>query len=312
MARWRKWLFPMMILWLGVTPISMAAYHVALVDRFYPGDGFFATGEEREQHGWLHGMIDLDRDRIREPLYHGDLVSRVLAHPDIEITPFPLPEGVLPLMGILTNLNQIHEQIQAGRPFDAVLLPWESSTLIMAFDPPLRRHLAEDYIRLLEQWGENNPTWALTYQIIRRLETITASGVAVFTIAGNGGSRMINTYSFARGVTAVGNDNPELDHFIADNLFVDLHARAYYALNRVDDAAGRPVGYDLNEDQCPDILLAQLSGGSRTAATLPSHYWKNLVGSSFAAPAALRQYLLGPDPSPACDYPLISHLDGLD
>ena len=48
------------------------------------------------------------------------------------------------------------------------------------------------------------------------------------------------------------------------------------------------MGYDINGDQCVDISKDRLSG---QGDDYPETYWRLLIGSSFAAPAALRSAL---------------------
>jgi len=92
-------------------------------------------------------------------------------------------------------------------------------------------------------------------------------------------------------VITVGATEPELSHFISDNVFVDTYAPAAYQINRIDDAAGQPVGYDVDGDKCPDIPLNRLTA-ERAGEAYPKAYWKLLKGSSFAAPAAMKAALL--------------------
>jgi hypothetical protein len=80
-----------------------ARYRVALIDEFYPGDQVFASAEERKTARWLHGQIDLDRDWVREPYYHGDIVGMILAHPQVAIVPYTIRDYAKPKQEILTN-----------------------------------------------------------------------------------------------------------------------------------------------------------------------------------------------------------------
>ena len=101
---------------------------------------------------------------------------------------------------------------------------------------------------------------------------------------------MVNTFSFAEGVITVGAHEQELKHFIADNPFVSRYARAAY----------RPVrlasGYDLDADGCADIRATQMD----LPETASRVHWQQLVGSSFAAPAALKAALTGDVACPGC------------
>ncbi|ARU58946.1 hypothetical protein OLMES_4958 [Oleiphilus messinensis] len=289
-----------------VSAVSSASrtHQIALVDQFYPGDQYFKSDTERQHHTVLHSFIDIDADQQREPLYHGDIVSRLVSHPDIEIRRFPIQQGQLPIAEILRNLVEIRKYVFWQEPIEAVLLPWESSTLISAFSDSLNPEQVDQYVATLSTWGRTDPVWKLTFQIISVLEDIVDYGVPVYTIAGNGGSRMVNTYSFARGVTTVGATEQELRHFVADNVFVDDYANAAYWLRRVDNALGEPVGYDINDDHCPDIQVAELTGYQPGSARqqLPKTYWKVLRGSSFAASAAVRRDMVGSVPPEVCQY----------
>lgn len=265
-------------------------YNVALVDRFYPGDDYFYTNDDKALHIALYGMLDLDRDGNKEPLYHGDIVKRILKHPYINVISYKLSPNSLPIEGLLEQLEAIRRDLFWEEPIDAVLLPWESSTLISAFGEDLKRENVDYYMEELRSWGSQDSSWKTTLEIIQVLEDIVDYGGKVFTIAGNGGKRMVNTYSFARGVTTVGASEPELTHFIANNTFVDEYAPAAYTPIRLDDYAGYAIGYDLDGDSCSDIALNELSGAGNK---LPKSHWKPLLGSSFAAPAALKKFVLG-------------------
>ncbi|MBY4676069.1 hypothetical protein K6T12_05645 [Marinobacterium sp. CAU 1594] len=267
-------------------------YRIALIDRFYPPPQGFASDEDKINHGWLYGMVDLDADQQREPFYHGDLVQMIAAHPKLLFLRFPIRDGQPPMAEILSNLRQIRIN-QARRPIDALLLCWESSSLISAFERPLRLEHASHYRALVRDWGLSDPVWHTTYQIILQLQALARDGVRVFTIAGNGGRGMVNTFSFADGVTTVGASEPELSHFIASNAFVNRRAPAAYQFRRLDDGAGNPLGYDLNGDGCTDIPLQRLSGYGVAGQQYPKNYWQALIGSSFAAPAALKAELAG-------------------
>ncbi len=266
-----------------------ARYRVAVVDHFYPGDAVFKTQEERTTQRWLYGIVDLDRDWIREPYYHGDMVSLIAAHPLVSLIPYPVRNYNPPKHELLATLQRIKRQVFLGERIDAVLMSWESSTLISAFEKPLRLERAEAYKAQIRKWGESEETWLLTYEIIRTLEALVDSGVNVYTIAGNGGPGMVNTYSFANGVITVGAVEPELRRFVADNVFVDIHDHAAYLIRLISHAPGKPIGYAVNNDQCPDIPITCISGYSPTRSEYPSQSFWSIRGSSFAAPTALRR-----------------------
>ncbi|UYM16948.1 S8/S53 family peptidase [Endozoicomonas euniceicola] len=269
-------------------------FKVAILDRFYPRLDGFGSDEDRSHHSWLYGMVDIDNDEVKEPFYHGDIVRMIAAHPRITFITYPIQDGRAPMSEIRRNLQKIYARLQV-QPLDALVLSWESSTLTSSFNEPLRRANVEEYKKVIYAMGRKDPVWADTYEIIRWLEKIVDQGVAVYTISGNGGRGMVNTFSFAEGVVTVGASEYGLRHYIADNPFVDVHAQAAYELRRVDDAEGNTLGYDINGDHCVDIsrkhLSSAASGQREAKKQWPEKYWRLLVGSSFAAPAALRSAL---------------------
>ncbi len=291
---WR-WITITMI-WLGAALLSSAiganeVFRVAIIDRFYPPVSGFNSAEAWGRHTALYGMFDLDDDTFNEPYYHGDVVRMIAADPRFVFLQYPLSGQMHPMQDILRNLRVVQAR-QATVPVDALVLSWESSTLVSEFDVPLSLGRVRHYKEIVRGWGEQYPEWRYTHDIILALEALVAEGVMVFTISGNGGRGMVNTFSFAEGVRTVGSVERELQHFIADNPFVDMRTRAAYQLTRVDDAAGDPRGYDIDGDGCVDIPLSKLTAGEGRNGDYPKHYWKTLKGSSFAAPAALKGLLL--------------------
>lgn len=274
--------------------LASKQFRIAIIDRFFPPVGGFASDEDRRLKNQMYGLLDLDSDQQPEPLYHGDLVRMIAAHPQFSFIHYPMRNGATPMQEILLNLQKIHQRL-AIQPLDALVLSWESSTLISAFEKPLQLAHAKHYQQVVRDWGKANASWQATYEIILMLERLAAAGVHVYTIAGNGGRGMINTFSLAAGVITVGAVEPELARFVADNIFVDVRAQAAYRIERIDDAEGRPLGYDINNDQCPDIPLQRLSGFGNGQHPWPKNYWKPLKGSSFAAPKALKAHLLASD-----------------
>ncbi|CAM3809364.1 hypothetical protein [Parendozoicomonas haliclonae] len=268
-------------------------YKVAILDRFFPPAEGFSSEEERSHHLALYGLDDLDNDSEAEPIYHGDLVRMLAATQQVTFINYPIHHNQNPMGDILANLQKINARM-ATSPVDALVLSWESSTLISTFPQPLKREHAALYKEKVRQMGESSPIWRDTWLIIKELEKLAETGVAVYTIAGNGGRRMINTFSLANGVITVGAVEEELQHYVANNVFVDTYARAAYLLKRIDNEAGQPLGYDLDADNCVDIPLARLTGaGQQSRDAYPKTYWKVLKGSSFAAPAALKAALAG-------------------
>lgn len=270
--------------------VNSLTWRVALIDRFYPP--VTHSTENSIHHRALHGLLDLDNDELPEPYYHGDLVQIIASDPRLIFIQYPISDNRPPLDEILTRLKQIRVNFER-LPVDALLLSWESSTLVSAFEKPLKPENVKLYKSLVREWGETDSIWYATSQIILQLEWMARQGVTVFTIAGNGGSGMVNTFSFAEGVTTVGASEPELRHFVASNAFVDLKAPAAYQPRRMDSREGIAMGYDVNGDNCVDIPLDQLSSfDAFERRSYSSRPWPILKGSSFAAPAALKAHLL--------------------
>ena len=99
-------------------------YHVAIIDRFYPGDDYYRDEEERLLHTNLHGLLDLDRDRLREPFYHGEIVSILASHPQIEIHRYAMQPDKHPQKEILRQLKNVRKHVFWGEPINAVVLSW--------------------------------------------------------------------------------------------------------------------------------------------------------------------------------------------
>ena len=87
---------------------------------------------------------------------------------------------------------------------------------------------------------------------------------------------------------------------MANNVFVDRHGRVAYLIRLVSDTSGRPIGYDVNNDQCADIPIACLSAYSPLRSEYPATSFWAIRGSSFAAPTALRRQLTAQYPVAAC------------
>lgn len=276
--RWLKYGVLWACLLVGFYPVNTpAAWRVALIDHFYPVMDANGQIGDLHQQRVLYGLLDLDNDGLPDPLYHGDLVQRIAAHPDLIFLRYPLTRSSTPLLEISRQLALLHHRHRL-QPVDALLLAWESSTLISAFESPLIPEHRSHYKAILRDWSHSQPVWRRSLHIIQQLEALVRDGVQVFTIAGNGGPRMVNTFSFAEGVVTVGAREPELKHFISDNPFVSRYARSAYRPVRL------AAGFDLDDDGCVDIH------SERTEADVRVH-WQQLKGSSFAAPAALRAAL---------------------
>lgn len=264
-------------------------YHIAIIDRFYPPMEAFEDDEDKHQHLWMYGVVDIDQDYHKEAYYHGDMVQLIANDPSFVFLRYPLAGQESPMREILKALNSINDRFERT-PIDSLVLSWESSTLISAFETPLVREHRERYIDTIRQWGKTMPSWQDTYLVIKALESLTEKGAQVFTIAGNSGPRAVNTLSFAKGVTTVGAAEKELDYFISDNAFVDTYEQAAYRFKRLDDEHGNPIGYDVNGDGCEDIPVTALS--SHDFSQLPKAHWPPIKGSSFAAPMALKKALI--------------------
>lgn len=281
---------------LSARPVEASVLRrVAIVDRFFPPAEFFASEREREVQLWLYGLLDVDSDRRKEPYFHGDLVRLIASHPDLAFLLYPISNRVHPLDSILLNLRELRARLPR-QPIDAVLLAWESSTLISAFGQPLQPDGRERYKSRLRQWAEEGGDWNRTLAIIDELEFLANQGILVVTIAGNGGRGMVNTFSFARGVVTVGAVEQELNSFVSNNALVDRYEKAAYFAHRVDGLSGEPTGYDLDGDGCIDIPLSAVS-----SQHYPERSWPPLKGSSFAAPMAIKKMLLGDEFARACD-----------
>ncbi|WP_210395164.1 hypothetical protein [Motiliproteus sediminis] len=281
-------LSPLLLICIATAAVAAPVqYRVAVIDRFYPSLETYQTERDISLDVALYGLADLNGDRRREPLYHGDLVTLIARHPQISFLHYPLTASSRPTHEILTNLRELRLRHQRT-PVDALLLCWESSTLISAFDPPFNRDRAGAFKRLIDYWGIEDAVWRDTREIIDELEALADLGIRVVTIAGNGGKRMVNAFSFAEGVTTVGAEEAELRDFVADNPFVDTYAPAARVVRPLSGVDGSPAGFDINGDECADITATSLSG---TNTGQPRR--RMIKGSSFAAPAALKTLLPG-------------------
>jgi hypothetical protein len=222
-------------------PAPRFTYRVAVIDMFYPGDEAFASEAARRSSMVRCGAWDIDLDGVGEPYYHGDLVALFMDHPAISVVPYPVRNLAGSKLEIVEHLQTIRRQVLLGEPLDALLLPWESSTLISSFGEDLRVYNAAACQKRLRAWSEKWPSWKQSYDIIRALEAVADLGVLVFTIAGNCGPRMINTYSLAEGVITVGSATVDPDRaWIADNVFVDTLAPSTYQVRLVVARDGTP------------------------------------------------------------------------
>jgi len=143
----------------------------------------------------VRDAVDVDGDGVRDPYYHGDVVSLYVDDLAIEIVAYNVGILTAAKEQIAHLLATIEDQVARGEAVDAILLAWESSTLIPALGDPIRLDDAAAYKGKLRAWRDESDDWRWTYEIVTRLEQLTASGVAVFTIARHTGQRMINVYT---------------------------------------------------------------------------------------------------------------------
>jgi len=270
-------------------PATLLSLRVAIIDQFYPGDGAFADAGERQRQLLLHDAADIDGDFQPDPYYHGDLVRLFVATEGIETLEFPVFDLGNPKRDILAQLQNIRRQVDAGVRVDAVLLCWESSTLVSAFGDSLRSSELPRYRSTIRRWGTTSESWRLTDAIIAALEELTERGLTVVTIAGNAGIGWVNTYAFARGVVTVGGSESDTEgRWISRNELTDAVARSTYRVRLVCDPDRPAFGYDIDGDGRAEIPINHTSGFGRLAP-LPRESWRVLKGSSFAAPTALRE-----------------------
>lgn len=277
---------------LAAAPVG-AAYHVAVVDYFFPGDQAFVDEKARQTALVAFDAVDIDGDRRRDPLYHGDVVSLLLGGEGVDVVPYPLADPTRPKPEIADRLSQIRDDVGGGVPIDAVLLCWESSTLVSAFGPLLAVGRETACQAVIRSWATTSEAWRETVAVIDALEDLTALGVTVVTIAGNSGVRMVNTYSFARGVITVGDAAPDPDgRWIASNALVDQVEQASFPIRLVCDRERPSFGYDIDGDRLADISLSRVSSYREQRSAPPRESRLVLRGSSFAAPTALRRMLV--------------------
>jgi len=266
-------------------------YRVAVIDMFYPGDYSFGSRSERDRQFLVRDAVDVDGDGVRDPYYHGDIVSLYADDPAIEIVPYNVGNLTTAKEQIAHHLVTIQDQVARGETVDAILLAWESSTLIASLGDPIRLDQAPAYKAKLRGWRDESDDWRWTYEIVTRLEQLTASGVAVFTIAGNTGPRMINVYTLAEGGTAVGAAEGDVEAaWSGRNAFVDTVAPAIYHVRLVRGATGQMSGYDLNEAGLADVPVERVSSFHDGRPGIDPHTDAVLHGSSYAAATAVKRH----------------------
>jgi hypothetical protein len=265
---------------------------LAVIDLFYPGDDAFESEDQRQFELLTHDAVDIDGDRRRDPYYHGDIVGILASGEGIEVLPYPIHDIRDSKGEILRCLRTIAAEVRGGERIDAVLLAWESSTLLSVFGETVDPARVEEYQSTLLTWSATSESWRKTMEIILAIENLTASGTVVYTIAGNSGRGSVNTYSFARGVRTVGAIEPGArERWISHNPLVSLVAKSAFRVRLVRHPGCVGVGYDIDEDGVADIPADRLSGHARWPSRPPRDSWVVLKGSSFAAPTAVRKIL---------------------
>ncbi len=278
---------------LDAPPKATEPFRIAVVDLFYPGDDAFASDGDREYALMLNDAVDIDGDGHRDPYYHGDIVGLFASGEGIEIVPYRIDDVEHAKTEILSELRRIQLDVIAGNPLDAVVLSWESSTLLKNFGTKLSPDKRGAYKAIVKSWGERFPSWQTSYEIILALEALADAGLEVYTIAGNSGAGAVNTYSFAEGVHVIGGVEP--DHrgrWIADNALVAARAKAAFKVRFVIGDSPTVAGYDIDEDGLPDIPVRHMSGYKARPMAPPRQTHTVLKGSSYAAPTALKQRVL--------------------
>jgi len=267
-------------------------FRVAVVDVFGPAAGLQVGQGELV----AEDAADIDGDGLRDPVWHGDLVSLYVRDEAIATVPFPVRSQTTVKRELLAHLRDIHRRNLAGDRFDAVMFCWESSTLISAFADTLRPADRDRYQETARRWGETSESWRLTHEIILALEQLVDDGLWVVTIAGNSGPRWVNTYTFARGVIVVGASESDPDReWAVCNPLITTRAQSRYAVKLVSETSRPVFGYDIDEDGIADIPLRVGSSQYRNLG-LPRETHRILKGTSFAAPTALKRMVASRTP----------------
>ena len=263
-------------------------YRVAVVDMFWSPEV-----AEADQGALIAAdATDIDGDGLRDNIYHGDLVSLFMAADGVESVPFPVRDPSHPKEEILARLGEVLARSRSGEDFSAVMLCWESSTLISSIDRELSPEKRGAYKEIVRQWGLEDESWRLSYEIILGLEALSEAGILVVTIAGNSGPAWVNTYTFAEDVLVIGAVEPDPDgEWATSNALIDDYAQSRYTVRLVSDRERPAYGYDIDEDGVADIPLRRGSSWYRSQGTLRDGR-RVLSGTSFAAPTALKRLVL--------------------
>lgn len=276
-----------------LTPVPLLAldgptYRVAVIDVFAP-DATPRNAAADQNELIADDAFDLDADGLRDPIYHGDLVCTFLRGGRIETVAFPVPGRGDVKSDLLARLREIDVRKRAGDAIDAVMFCWESSTLVSAFGDTLRECDRERYRETIRAWGQTSDDWRRTYEIILALEQLARDGVNVVTIAGNSGRAWVNTYTFARDVMVVGAIEADPDgEWATSNSLITTRARSVYTVRLVTDADRPAFGYDVDGDGVRDFSVLPGSSYLQGHGALRDGQ-RVLKGTSFAAPAALRE-----------------------
>jgi hypothetical protein len=274
---------------LGLADIPGSPYRIAVVDVFFaeegsaPGQGALIAADAQ----------DIDSDGLRDPVFHGDLVSFFVSGNGIETVPFPVRVEGAAKPQLIEQLQRIVARDSLQGDLDAVVFCWESSTLISAVAGDLDPARRSEYREVVRRWGETDESWQQTHQIICLLQQLAARGLVVATIAGNSGPAWVNTYTFADGVMVVGAAEEDPDgEWATSNALIDTVAQSRYPVRLVSLQDRPSFGYDITGDGVADIDLQRGSSHFRRFG-IPRASRCVLAGTSFAAPTALRQLLTG-------------------
>jgi len=123
------------------------SYRVAVVDMFWIPE----AAEAYQGELIAADAADIDGDGLRNNIYHGDLASLFMATDGVESVPFPVRDPARPKEEILARLGEVLARSRSGEDFSAVMLCWESSTLISSIDRELAPEKRGSYKEIVRQ-----------------------------------------------------------------------------------------------------------------------------------------------------------------